>query len=58
MRARFAAPVLPGQTLRTKMWRQGASRVVFETEVVETGAAAIKHAYVDLHADESPPARL
>ena len=30
-----------------EMWRQGAARVVFETEV-ETGAAAIKHAYVDL----------
>ena len=37
---------------------QGAGRVIFETEVVETGAAAIKHAYVDLHTDESPPARL
>ena len=58
VRARFAAPVLPGQTLRTRMWRQAAGRVIFETEVVETGAAAIKHAYVDLHTDESPPARL
>ena len=58
VRARFAAPVLPGQTLRTKMWRQGAGRVLFETEVAETGTAAIKHAYVDLHTDHSPPARL
>ena len=58
VRARFAAPVLPGQTLRTKMWRQGAGRVLFEPEVAETGTAAIKHAYVDLHTDQSPPARL
>ena len=42
VRARFAAPVLPGQTLRTRMWRTSApgapARIVFETVVFETGA--------------------
>ena len=42
VRARFAAPVLPGQTLRTRMWCTSApgapARIVFETVVFETGA--------------------
>ena len=60
VRARFAAPVLPGQTLTTRMWRTSApgapTRVVFETVVAETGATAIKHAYVDLVAQDGESA--
>jgi len=47
VKARFAAPVLPGQTLKVDMWK-GGSRVYFRTSVVETGKDVIVGAYVDL----------
>lgn len=47
VKTRFAKPVLPGQTLRTDMWKEG-SRVYFQTVVVETGAACLTGGYVDL----------
>lgn len=49
MKARFAAPVVPGQTLRTDMWRQG-NRIHVTTTVVETGKTVLAGAYVDLKA--------
>jgi acyl dehydratase len=47
MKARFAAPVLPGQTLRVEMWRVSARRVVVRSSVVETGKVCILNAYVE-----------
>lgn len=47
VKVRFAAPVLPGQTLKVDMWKEG-KRVHFRTSVVETGKDVITGAYVDL----------
>lgn len=56
VRARFVGPVAPGETLRTRMWAEGA-RVVFLTEVLGRAEPArpaaaprlvVANAYVDL----------
>ena len=48
MRARFSSPVLPGDTLVTRMWKVGRGRIAFVTVVERTGKPAITNAYVDL----------
>lgn len=47
IKARFAKPVMPGQTLRTDMWRNG-NRIHFQTSLVETGVPVVTGAYIDL----------
>ncbi|KAF1812031.1 peroxisomal multifunctional enzyme [Eremomyces bilateralis CBS 781.70] len=47
IKVRFAGSVLPGQTLRTEMWKQGG-KVVFQTTVVETGKLCISAAGAEL----------
>jgi len=47
IKVRFAGVVLPGQTLRTEMWKEG-NKVIFQTGVVETGKPAIAAAAVEL----------
>lgn len=42
MRARFAKPVFPGETLRTDLWREGEG-LFFRTSVVERGEVALSH---------------
>ncbi|KAL9112957.1 MAG: hypothetical protein Q9227_002822 [Pyrenula ochraceoflavens] len=48
IKVRFAGPVIPGQTLRTEMWREGNGKVVFQTVVVETGKLCIAGAGAEL----------
>ncbi|GAB7356547.1 hypothetical protein MBLNU459_g7286t1 [Dothideomycetes sp. NU459] len=52
IKVRFAGTTIPGQTLKTEMWRVD-EKVIFETTVVETGKLAIAAAAVELWS-ESP----
>ncbi|KAG0636406.1 hypothetical protein HOY80DRAFT_1017475 [Tuber brumale] len=47
IKVRFAGVVLPGQTLRTEMWKED-NKVIFQTGVVETGKLAIAAAAAQL----------
>lgn len=42
LQARFSAPVLPGETLRTELWRDG-SEVSFQTRIAERDVLALSH---------------
>ncbi|OQD73715.1 hypothetical protein PENDEC_c014G02056 [Penicillium decumbens] len=55
LKVRFAGVVLPGQTLKTEMWKEG-NTVLFQATVVETGKPAITGAGAELL--ESPKAKL
>jgi acyl dehydratase len=46
---RFSAPVFPGETLRTEMWRDGKI-VSFRARVVERDAIAINNGRAELRA--------
>ena len=52
IKVRFAGTVVPGQTLRTEMWREG-NRVVFQVVVVETGKLCIAGAGAELDVEKS-----
>lgn len=47
MRVRFTAPVLPGETLRTELWRDG-SLVSLRTTALERGSLVLNAGRVDL----------
>lgn len=47
MRVRFTAPVLPGETLRTELWRDGTV-VSLRTTVLERGTVVLDAGRVDL----------
>jgi acyl dehydratase len=42
MRARFSAPVYPGETLRTEIWRE-ADGIAFRTRAVERDIVVLSH---------------
>lgn len=47
IKVRFAGTVIPGQKLRTEMWKEGG-KVIFQTKVVETGKLCIAGAGAEL----------
>jgi multifunctional beta-oxidation protein len=40
VKVRFAGTVLPGQTLKTEMWKEG-NKILFQVTVVDTGKLCI-----------------
>ncbi|MBM3554097.1 MAG: 3-alpha,7-alpha,12-alpha-trihydroxy-5-beta-cholest-24-enoyl-CoA hydratase [Alphaproteobacteria bacterium] len=47
MNARFTAPVFPGETIRTEMWREGA-KVSFRARVVERDVVCINNGLAEI----------
>ncbi|KAF5284104.1 hypothetical protein FQA39_LY17115 [Lamprigera yunnana] len=54
VKARFSKTVLPGETLRVDMWRNG-NRIHFETVVTKSHTPIITGAYVDLNTVKMEP---
>ena len=48
--ARFSAPVFPGETIRTEMWRQ-SKRVLFRSRVLERGSIVLSHGVATIESD-------
>uniref|UniRef100_A0A2R5LJG5 Peroxisomal multifunctional enzyme type 2 n=1 Tax=Ornithodoros turicata TaxID=34597 RepID=A0A2R5LJG5_9ACAR len=53
IKARFTGPVLPGQSIRTEMWKEG-NKVLFQCSVPESNKQIISGGCVELHS--GPPA--
>ena len=47
LRLRFSAPVYPGETIRTELWRDG-NAVSFRSRVVERDAVVLNNGYAEL----------
>jgi acyl dehydratase len=48
MAVRFSAPVFPGETIRTEMWREGEGRFGFRCRVVERDIIAINNGLAEI----------
>jgi acyl dehydratase len=48
MEVRFSAPVFPGETIRTEIWREGGGRFGFRCRVVERGIIAINNGLAEI----------
>jgi acyl dehydratase len=51
MRARFSAPVVPGETIRTEMWRNVDGNAVFRSRVVERNLVVLDQGIAEIHSD-------
>lgn len=49
IRVRFSGHVFPGETMVTKMWKDGDARVLLEAEVKERGVTCVSNAVVELN---------
>ena len=47
IKARFSSPVLPGQTLRTLMWKEG-QLILFKCQVAETAGTCLSGGWVKI----------
>jgi acyl dehydratase len=50
MDVRFSAPVYPGETIRTEVWREGAGRFAFRSLVTERNVVVLNNGYAELRA--------
>jgi acyl dehydratase len=50
MEVRFSAPVFPGETVRTEIWREGDGRAGFRCRVVERDVIAINNGLAEMTA--------
>ena len=56
IRVRFAATVLPGDTLVTEMWKENDRKIVFRTKVKERDQVVISNAAIEFFAEIPKPA--
>ena len=47
MDVRFSAPVYPGETIRTEIWREGSGRASFRARVLERDAVVLNNGLVE-----------
>ena len=50
MDVRFSAPVYPGETIRTEVWREGDARFAFRSLVTERNVVVLNNGYAELRA--------
>jgi acyl dehydratase len=44
---RFSAPVFPGETIRTEIWREGDDRAAYRASVIERDTVVLNNGYVE-----------
>jgi 3-hydroxyacyl-CoA dehydrogenase/3a,7a,12a-trihydroxy-5b-cholest-24-enoyl-CoA hydratase len=55
IRVRFAASVMPGDTLITEMWKESATRVIFRVKVKERDQIVISNAAIEFFSEIPKP---